>query len=330
MSILVTGAGGFVGLNVVERLLDDGHTVVALGNRPLPQIVRDRFARRPGTLHPVTADVRDAAAMRAVLKDYGVDRIFHGAAITLGVAGTIAPATDVVDINVVSTAVLLELAREVEIVRFVYPSSTAVYTGYAFDAGPVTEAHAPTPTALYGFTKLACERLIRDAAARHGLSAVCGRITAVFGAWEHDTGARETLSPPYQIARKALTDQPIVISRGGWRDWTSARDVARVFSLLLTRDTLPHDIYNISLGETWDPALLCEALSARIPSIDWSAGETNLSYNDDLTRKRSALSNTRLAEDFGFRFMPPAEAAADYAEWVAEFGAAGFEALESR
>ena len=66
MTILVTGAGGFVGLNVVERLLTDGHTVVALGNRPLPSIARDHFSVLPGQLHPVTADVRDGWTVAGV------------------------------------------------------------------------------------------------------------------------------------------------------------------------------------------------------------------------------------------------------------------------
>ncbi|UOM36148.1 NAD(P)-dependent oxidoreductase [Acuticoccus sp. I52.16.1] len=328
MTILVTGAGGFVGLNVVERLLTDGHTVVALGNRPLPSIARDHFSVLPGQLHPVTADVRDAAALRAAIADFGVTRIFHGAAITLGPAGTIAPPTDVIDINVVSMAVLLELAREFGIARFVYPSSTAVYAGYAFAAALVTEDMAPTPNALYGYTKLACERLALEAAARHGLSIALGRITAAFGPWEHDTGVRETLSPPYQLARKAVASEPVVIADRGWRDWTSSRDVARVFALLLTTDTLAHDTYNISLGETWSPARLAEALSMRLP-VDWSIGPPNISYNDDLSRRRSALSNARLARDFGYRFMTPDEAAGDYAAWVADFGATGFAALEN-
>ena len=83
-TILVTGAGGFVGLNVVEELLRAGRTVVALGNRPLATIARERFEPLPGTLLPVTEDVRDAAALRAAVLDHGVTHVFHGAAITLG------------------------------------------------------------------------------------------------------------------------------------------------------------------------------------------------------------------------------------------------------
>ncbi len=119
------------------------------------------------------------------------------------------------------------------------------------------------------------------------------------------------------------------MAEGGWRDWTSSRDVARAFALLLTAETLPHDTYNISLGTTWDPARLAEALAAHMP-VTWSIGSPNIAYNDDLTRKRTALSNARLAADFDFHFMDPDAAAADYAAWIASFGTEGFAALERR
>ena len=329
-TILVTGAGGFVGLNVVEELLRAGRTVVALGNRPLATIARERFEPLPGTLLPVTEDVRDAAALRAAVLDHGVTHVFHGAAITLGPTPFIAPASDVMDINLVSTATLLEIAREAEIKRFVYPSSITVHAGSNYGDAPITEDTVPTPQTLYGFTKLACERLMHDAAARHGVPIAIGRITAAFGPWEHDTGARELLTPCYQIARKALAGEPIVLAPGGWRDWTYARDVARAFTLLIDAETLPHTTYNIGLGEIWNPALLVEALAARLPGVDWSVGEPNIRYNDDLARTRQPFTNTRLAGDFGFRFQSPADAAAEYADWVAAFGTAGFTALEGR
>ncbi|WP_075220225.1 NAD-dependent epimerase/dehydratase family protein [Acuticoccus yangtzensis] len=330
MSILVTGAGGFIGLNLVERLLGDGHSVVALGNRPMSAIAKAAFAGLPGTLTEVTADVRRAEDLRAAVHDHGVRQIFHGAAITLGPTPFIAPASDVMDINLVSTATLLGIAREAGVARFVYPSSVTVHAGSSFGEAPLTEDTPPTPATLYGFTKLACERLMHDAAARHGVPIAIGRITAAFGPWEHDTGARELLSPPFQIARKALSGEPITLATGGWRDWTSARDVARAFALLLTADSLPRTTYNLSLGQIWNPALLCEALAARLPGVTYTtSGPTNLSYNDDLTRIRQPMTNTLIAADLGFHFQSPQEAAAEYADWLDALGAEPFAALNA-
>ncbi|WJH41086.1 NAD-dependent epimerase/dehydratase family protein [Aliirhizobium terrae] len=122
MTILITGAGGFIGLNLIEVLLADSKSVVALNNRPLPPA----FAAMKG-LAVESADVRDRAAVATILARHGIRTIIHAAAITLGPKSAIATATDAFDVNTVSTAMLLEEGRKAGITRFVYPSSSAVY-----------------------------------------------------------------------------------------------------------------------------------------------------------------------------------------------------------
>ncbi|MBJ3775562.1 NAD-dependent epimerase/dehydratase family protein [Acuticoccus mangrovi] len=316
--IVVTGAGGFVGLALLDHLLGEGHPVTAFNDRPLPRPALDRFAALPGALTVIEGDVRDAAALRAALR--GARAVVHGAAITLGPKGTIAPAETVVDVNSLSTANLIEAALAEGVGRIVYPSSSAVYGAAPFEGEPVVEDRPPTPAGLYGFTKLMSERLLLDARRRHGLSTVRARITAVFGPYERDTGVRETLSPPYQVAMKALAGEPVRLAAGGARDWTSSRDVARALALLALADEPPHDLYNLSLGETWHPSRLAEAFAADLPGFRYEVvdGEEDdgIAFNDDLGRQRQPISSARFAADFGFRFMPPAEAVADYARWV--------------
>lgn len=315
MTILITGAGGFIGLNLIETLLAEGKSVVALNNRPLPSA----FAAMKGLAVDI-ADVRDRAAVTAILARHGVRTIIHAAAITLGPKSAIATATDAFDVNTVSTAMLLEEGRKTGITRFVYPSSSAVYGSAPFEGAPVTEDVNPMPTTLYGFTKLASERLVMEAARSFGLSVVRARITAVFGPHEHETGVRETMSPPFQLTCKAAAGEPVRLPAGGARDWTSSRDIAHALAILATAETLPSDLYNLSLGETWHVGTLCERLSKAHPGWTWETGRDDASaiaFNDDLSKARQPISGAKFERDFGFRFMSPIEACDDYAAWLA-------------
>jgi nucleoside-diphosphate-sugar epimerase len=325
MSILVTGAGGFVGLNVLEALLAQGHEVVALNKQPLSATVDAALAGHPGRLSVVTGDVRDRRLLAETIARHRVRRILHAAAITLAPNSTIATTSDALDVNTVSTAVLLEEARRAGIERFVYPSSGSVYGHAAFGETPITEQLSPTPATLYGITKLASERLVAETARAFGLSTATARITAVFGPWEHDTGLRDTLSPPFQIAAAMASGKDPVIAEGGERDWTSSVDIARALALLLTTDHLPHDLYNLSLGETWNARLVAEALAPRFPGVQVSTmpaptGDGAIAYHDDLGRARRPMHADRFRQDFDFRFMTPAEAVAYYADWIGRRG----------
>ncbi len=332
MTLLVTGAGGFVGLNILEAALTAGQTVCALSDRPLFAPALDVLKDLPGTLDVVTADVRNPKAMTDAFARHDVAQVIHAAAITLGPASTLAPAETVIDVNVVGTMNVMEAAQAAGVRRFVYPSSVAVY-GLAPFRAPVDEATAPTPAGLYGFTKLACERLLLDAHARHGLDLAIGRIVAVFGPWEHDTGVRETLSAPFQLAGRALGGLSAAMPEGGARDWTSSRDVARALLTLATADELPRRIYNISASEIWHPRLLADALSERLGRpIDTAMkdGGSEIAFNDNTDAVRNPVSGAALCEDFGFSFMPAAEAVADYADWVMRSGRAALGAAPAR
>lgn len=326
MTLLVTGAGGFVGLNILEAALGAGQTVCALSDRPLFAPALKAFADLPGTLEVVTADVRNPRAIADVFGRHDVAQVIHAAAITLGPNGKIAPAETVMDVNVVGTQNVMDAARAAGVARFVYPSSVAVYGNAPFD-GPVTEETPPAPVGLYGFTKLACERLALSAHQRYGFDIAIGRIVAVFGPWEHDTGVRETLSPPFQLAGRALDGLSAAMPEGGARDWTSSRDIARALLTLATASEMPRRVYNISASEIWHPRLLADALSERLGRpIDTALkdGASDIAFNDNVDAVRNPVIGTALREDFGFSFMPAKEAVANYADWVI---AAGRDAL---
>ena len=325
MSILVTGAGGFIGLNAVEQLLAQGRTVTALGLAPLHALAMERFAALPGTLRVEVADVRDAPALRRIFAEHGITRVLHTAAITAGPAAAGAVADRVIDVNVAGTHALLHAAREAGAARFVLTSSTAVYGESPFEPAPLTEDTPATPATLYGITKLAAERLAAQYRNAYGLDVVRTRLTAIYGPWEHDTGVRDTLSPPFQIARAAVRGEPVTVADGGRRDWTSAVEIARALVTLLQAPAPRHDLYNLGCGAIWHPELLCQALAAHFPRWQWQrapAGQApSVDYNDALDRVRvSPPAPARFEAEFGPVFRPAEAGVKDYAAWVADAG----------
>lgn len=320
MTTLVTGGGGFIGLNVVQRLLSLGEPVVALSLKPLHPVAMNVFAGLPGRLSVEIGDVCDVAFLRAVLDRHEVRRVLHAAAITAGAGVDPVRASTVLDVNVAGTNAVLVLAREAGIDRVVLTSSGAVYGDATFGSLPVTEETPPRPASLYAISKLASERLAAQARAL-GVDAIRARLTAIYGAWEHATGVRDTLSPPFQIAAAAARGDPVVVAEGGKRDWTPGPEIAAALVRLLMAERPRHDLYNLGCGRIWDPALVCRRLAEARPGWTWrraAAGEApSIAYNDALDRVRlSPPSPARFEAEFGPAFGQPEAGAAAYAEWA--------------
>ncbi|WP_417720202.1 NAD-dependent epimerase/dehydratase family protein [Salipiger sp.] len=316
MTILLTGAGGFLGLNLVDAIAARGLGCVALNDRPLPA-----GFDLPAGIVTETADVRDRRAMAGVLARHGVSCVIHAAAVTLAPGSSLTGVETAFDVNTVSTAILLEEARKAGVARFVYPSSTAVYGHALYDGAPVDETAAPRPASVYGYTKLASERLVTETAASFGLSCVRARITALFGPHERETATRDLMSLPFQLVRAAMTDTPVRLPRGHRRDWTYSRDVAEALVLLATAPEVPRDLYNLGIGRTWPPEILADALGTLCPGWRHDAGaedgsDSGLIFPDHPGDLRQPLLSARFTTDFGFDFRPPETACRDHVDWL--------------
>lgn len=321
MTILVTGGSGFIGLNLIEELLQGGRNVVSCSLDALPDAARLAFRELPGRLTEARADVRDAAAIERLMDEHAVERVWHGATITAGVARERENPASIIDTNVLGTLAVLEAARRHGVARFVVVSSAAVYGEAIYGGADIDETAPAVPQTMYGITKLACERLGARWASLWGMDVVAGRIAAVFGPWERDTGLRDTLSPVFQLACQAARGEEAALVRGVGRDWVYSRDVARAFDLLLHTPRHVHEVYNIALGRVWPLERFCSVLEDSFPGfrcrlVDDEAAST-IAYNDALERPRSANQQHRLEGEFGLAPRGDLDAAlADYAEWA--------------
>lgn len=318
MPTLITGGAGFLGLNLSEALLTRGDEVVVFdATDVLPEAARRRFEALPGSLEARRGDVTDRAALEAVVRDHRVDRVIHAAAITPGPEREVRDARRIVEVNLMGTLAMIEVAVAHDVTRFVYPSSASVYGANAFDHDELDEVRTPpVPNAFYAIGKYAAERAVARAAEIWGLPAVVARVGAAFGPWERDTGVRDTLSAPMRTLRAALRGEEVVLPRPGPRDWIYSRDVAAALIALLDAPTLAHALYNVSAGRRWTVAQWCDRLAAAYPdfrySIDPAPGAATVEFGP---RDRAPLRIERLTE-----LMQPSyglEAAFDdYRAWV--------------
>ncbi len=296
MRVLVTGASGFVGVNLVHALRARKHEVV-------------EFSLETG------GDVTDTPSLERLMGEHRIEAVWHGAAITAGAEREKREAARILEVNTLATIRALEAAARAGVKRFVYPSSSAVYGETAFlGEGTVREDEPLRPINLYGISKVAAEAAVLRLGPALGVEVCAGRINAVFGPWERDTGLRDTLSPQLQMAAMAHEGREAVLAKGADRDWIYAPDVAQAFVRMLEAPSLPPVAMNITQGKLWPLAIMAEALADRFQGFRWRYGETNLGYGGPIERPRRALSGKRIQDLLGWSpAYSPETACSDFA-----------------
>lgn len=323
MAILVTGGSGFVGLNVIEALLVRGEPVVALSDRPVPEQAARRFAALPGRFACVTADVRDAPALAATIREHGVTRIVHGAAITPDERREATTPSLILEVNVLGLVRLLEVARDAPVRRIVLISSAAAYGRRRWGDASLSEELDGSPDTLYAISKAAAEQVLWRLAGLYGLSCVAARLGTVFGPWEWATGWRDTLSPILQVTALARQGRPAALPHDDRRDWLYSRDAATALLRLLDAARPRHPLYNLGSGSFWSLSDWCRRLSDRHPRFVWAVGASaaGTPVRCHTTGVPAELGNARFAREFD----PPAtydldRAFDDYLSWLDTVG----------
>jgi UDP-glucuronate 4-epimerase len=183
MKVLVTGAAGFIGSHLCERLLGGGCVVLGVDNFDDfydPQIKRSNIddCLKNKNFQLVEADIRDRAAMDEMVgKD--LDIIVHLAA-RAGVRPSIAQPLLYADVNINGTGVLLEAAKKQRIDKFIFSSSSSVYGNN--EKVPFSEEdNVDFPISPYAATKKAGELICHTYHHLYGISLTCLRFFTVYG-----------------------------------------------------------------------------------------------------------------------------------------------------
>jgi UDP-glucuronate 4-epimerase len=225
MTILITGAAGFIGYHVAEALLARGDAVVGVDNLNPYYDVRlkearlERLRARPGfDFHAL--DISDRAAVGALFERHRFSEIVHLAA-QAGVRHSLVDPYSYVQSNVMGHLVMLEAARQqAELRHFVYASSSSVYGG-SRDLPFRETDRVDTPVSLYAATKRADELMSHAYAHLFGLPQTGLRFFTVYGPWGRPDMAY------FSFARAIMAGEPITLYDGGRlkRDFTYVDDI---------------------------------------------------------------------------------------------------------
>jgi UDP-glucuronate 4-epimerase len=260
--ILVTGAAGFIGSNLVHKLLSDGgYSVIGLDNFD-PFYPR---AQKEKNIQPFAGDknfrfyegdIRNTADLDA-LDD--IDVIVHLAA-KAGVRPSIKDPILYQEVNVAGTQNLLEFARRRGIKQFVFASSSSVYGINAHV--PWTENEKLMPISPYASTKLSCEMLGHVYSHLYGIRFLALRFFTVYG-----PGQRPDLAI-HKFFRSIINGEPIPVFGDGStsRDYTYVEDTVAGIEAAIFYESSDFEIFNLGNHSTI-------ALSDLISSIEESCGK---------------------------------------------------------
>ena len=319
MSVLITGGAGFVGLNLAEHLLGRGEDVVLFGPMPPPAAAVAALKRAPGRLIVATGDVTVAADLDAVLGAHAIDRVIHGAAITADLAREQRAARDIFTVNLLGTVEVLEATLRHQVRRVVQLGTGSIFGAAGRASVVLDEQTSPAlPETLYGISKFAAERTgLRYRQAR-GVNLTVVRLGTVFGRWEYETGARDTLSMPLQLLRVAESGGEAVVHTESGDDWVYSVDVARGLLAVLVLPETSEPVYHLSAGVRWSMDAWCRRLRQRFPRFVYRLSdrreECTLGRNNPAPR--SPLSIVRIRRDAGYEpAYLPEQAFDDYLAW---------------
>jgi UDP-glucose 4-epimerase len=234
MRIFVTGAGGFIGSNLVDRLLQDGHEVVGFDNFSTGQEKFLAEAQKAANFTLIRGNLLDNGTLVPTVA--GVDQVIHLAANADVRFGTEHPRKDL-EQNVIATHNLLEAMRLNGVRRIAFSSTGSVYGETAVFPTP-EDAPFPVQTSLYGASKLAAEGLIAAYCEGFGFQGTVFRFVSILG-------NRYSHGHVFDFCRMLLADPTRLRILGNGRQRKSYLHVADCVSAILTALARPEDKYAV-------------------------------------------------------------------------------------
>ena len=295
MAVLVTGGGGMIGSRIVRKLLERGESVVST-DVSVDQSRLDGYADDEKLIR-VACDVRDGDGLLSAMRDHGVDRVIHMAAML--VPGTEQEPASGFAVNITGTTNVFEAARHVEAKRVCYATSTSTYGDQEiYGDQSVDEDTERHPYSLYGYAKLINEETAKAYTRNFGLDTRGIRIATVLG-HGRVTGRSSAIS---RVISAVAVGEPGISDVDGSQSAPIlyVDDVAECMVRLLFAENLDRPVYSglsqtITVGQAFDIA------RRYLPDAD-------IRYTDDAVTYQGVkkMNGSRLEKAIDYP-MPPLE-----------------------
>jgi len=268
MRAFVTGASGFIGSNLVDRLLAEGHDVVGFDNNSTGQPEFIAPAGRSPRFQLVQADLLDPAALQAAMK--GAEIVFHLGANADVRFGTDRPTRDL-EQNTIATSNVLEAMRINGVRKIAFSSTGSIYGDAAVFPTP-EDSPFPVQTSLYGASKLAAEGLIAAYSEGFGFQSWIFRFVSILG-------ERYSHGHVVDFYRQLIEhpDRLSVLGNGKQRkSYLYVGDCIDAILLAVSRGGPKVNLFNLGTDEYCEVndsiGWICEALQVK-PEISYTGGE---------------------------------------------------------
>jgi UDP-glucuronate 4-epimerase len=321
MTIIVTGAAGFVGYHTAERLLDRGEQVIGVDEFNAyydPRLKDARAARLEGRdgFRMVRMDVADHAAFGALVRESGANRVVHLAA-QAGVRWSLEHPFAYEHANLHGHLSVLEACRHAPgLKHLVYASSSSVYGDRPL-AGPFREDDpVDQPVSLYAATKRACELMSSTYAKLYGFPQTGLRFFTVYGPWGRPDMAY------FSFSEKITRGEAIEVYGQGKlaRDFTYVDDIVDGVMGVLDRPPAAHEHRILNIGDSRPVGLmdmiraLEDALGRKAEMVfrDHQPGDVTATYAD-ISRIQALTGYTPA--------VPLEEGLKRFADWYREWTA---------
>jgi UDP-glucose 4-epimerase len=268
MHVFVTGGAGFIGSTLIDRLLADGHNVIAFDNFSTGQerFLEDAIPQRTFAL--ARGDTLDLPALTGAMR--GADMVFHLAANADVRFGTDHPRKDL-EQNTLATFNVLEAMRETGVRRIAFASTGSIYGEAAVIPTPET-APFPVQTSLYGASKLAGEGLIQAYCEGFGFQAWIFRFVSILG-------ERYTHGHVFDFYRKLAHDPsrlPVLGNGRQRKSYLYVQDCIDAIFVALERGTDKVNIFNLGTDEYCELNDSIRWITAHLgvsPTLEYSGGD---------------------------------------------------------
>ena len=275
MNCLVTGGAGFIGSNLVDKLIDLGHDVTVIDNESSDS--HENFYWNPKA-HNYKYNINDYVMCSDVFKRHNPDVVFHMAA-----ESRIQPCIDdplkAIETNVVGTTTMLDLSKRYKIKRFVFSSTSAAYG--LKNHSPLNEDMTSDCLNPYSVSKVSGEEICKMYSKMYNLQTIIFRYFNVYGERQPIKGQYAPVIGIFQ--RQKRNNQPLTILGDGEqrRDFIHVSDVVNANIMAATKDEIKSgNVYNVGTGIDYSVNQLASIVGGEISYLQSREGEC-----------RSSLSN---------------------------------------
>ena len=285
-NILVTGGAGYIGIHLVQMLLDDDYNVTILDNFTFGKSSINHIINHP----KLTIIEGDVANIKDLVKAVKNNRYVIALAAIVGDPASSIDAEETLNLNYESSKILTEICNFYEVEKLVFASSCSVYG--ASTSGYLTEDSPLNPVSLYARTRIYSENYILDNSKI--TSPTILRLSTVFG---FSPRMRYDLVVNTLLIR-ALKDKKFSVFGGDqWRPFVHCYDVARAFKLAIESDrkATHKQIFNVGSDDmNFTIDQIGDKVSAKFPHAEYNT------VDEDVDKRNYKVSFDKITTKLGF------------------------------